>query len=109
MYEPSSHLASFYISGMQYWDGTMAVGSLKPGDALKLVAEFDNPHDPQAIAIYSESVKMGFVPRDENQILSQLLYFGHGEALTCRVLQVNIEAHPARQVLAGVYFTDARK
>lgn len=53
MYEPSRVLLSFHIAGFQYADGALVLGDLKAGDKLTLCAERDNPHDPEAVAIYS--------------------------------------------------------
>ena len=49
---------------------------------------------------------LGYVPRDRNEVLSQLLYFGHNDVFECRVLQVNPEENPWKQVRVGVYVTD---
>lgn len=40
--------------------------------------------------------------------MSQLLFYGHGDVLECRVLQVAPERSPWHQVRAGVYLADAR-
>lgn len=60
-YEPSRRLASFHIKGFQYWDGALVLGKLKVGDELELVAESDNPFDPDAIAIYFDDIKLGYI------------------------------------------------
>ena len=62
MYEPSRVLLSFHIAGFQYADGALVLGDLKAGDKLTLCAERDNPHDPEAVAIYYGKTKLGYVP-----------------------------------------------
>ena len=65
MYEPSRVLLSFHIAGFQYTDGALVLGDLKAGDKLTLCAERDNPHDPEAVAIYYGKTKLGYVPGNE--------------------------------------------
>ena len=62
MYEPSRQISSFYIAGFQYWDGALVLSELKVGERLRLVPEFDNPHDSSAMAIYRGKTKMGLFP-----------------------------------------------
>lgn len=59
MYEPSRVLLSFHIAGFQYADGALVLGDLKAGDKLTLCTERDNPHDPEAVAIYYGKTKLG--------------------------------------------------
>ena len=52
---------------------------LHPGDRLELIRVPNNPSDPNAIKIYTgDRVKLGYVPRRENQnlILSRLMDAG---------------------------------
>jgi hypothetical protein len=41
------------------------ISELREGDRLKLMLDFQNEHDPQAVAVRSETVRMqiGYVPR----------------------------------------------
>ena len=108
MYVPSRNLMSFHVAGFQYWDGALVLDQLKPGQQLELVPEIENPHDPEAVAIYFRGMKLGFVPAEMNSTLSTLLYFGRGDALECRVQQVAPDRSPWHQVRVGIYVTDAR-
>lgn len=98
MYEPSRSIMTFHIAGFQFWDGALVLDQLKVGMQLRLVPEFDNPHDPRAVAIYLDKTKLGFVPSELNELVSQLLFYGHGDVLECRVLQVVPERSPFVQV-----------
>lgn len=82
---------------------------LKPGKELELIAEPDNPHDPDAVAIYRKGVHLGYVPGDGNATIAQLLRFGHANVLECRIMQVDKKADPWKQVRVGIYVTDNRK
>ena len=97
MYEPSRVLLSFYIAGFQYADGALVLGDLKAGDKLTLCAERDNPHDPEAVAIYYGNTK-----------LSLMMYYGHEDVFEARVQQVAPERSPWHQVRVGLYVVDAR-
>ena len=108
MYEPSPALMSFYIAGFQHWDGALVLGELAAGMELDLVPEFDNPHDPNAIAIRRGGTKLGYVPADMNEMLATLMFYGHGDAFECVVQQVAPERSPWHQVRVGVYVSDAR-
>ncbi len=108
MYEPSKHLNTFNIAGFQHWDGALVLSELKPGQALELVPEPENPHDANAIAIGFKGAKLGYIPASENELISVMCFYGHKGAFECRVLQVDPEAKPWNQVLVGIYVTDVR-
>ncbi len=109
MYEPSKAFENFHISGFQYWDGARVLPNLKAGQKLKLKPEFDNPFDSNAIAIYRKDVKLGYVPRAKNELLAQLMFFGHKDVFECVVLGVDKKADPWKQVYVGVRVKDVRK
>jgi len=51
--------------------------TLNTGDSLVLRRESANPHDPLAILILTENgEKLGYVPRDRNEILARLMDAG---------------------------------
>lgn len=108
MYEPSRRIDAFFIAGFQHWDGALVLSELKPGMQIDLVAEPENPYDPEAVALFHQSVKLGYVPASQNSLLSLLAFYGHGGILEARVLQVKPDADPWEQVRIGVFVKDAR-
>mgnify|MGYP006911250723 CR=1 FL=1 len=78
------------------------------GERLRLVPEFDNPHDSSAMAIYRGETKMGFVPGSENELPDLMFFYGHSDGFELRVLQVSPDKNPWEQVRVGLYVTDAR-
>ena len=108
MYEPSREFLSMHVAGFSHWYGDEVMHKLRPGAKLRMVAEPDNPYDPNAIALYKGKTKIGYVPRDRNSALAQLLHFGHGQVFECRVTRVDPTAHPERMVFARVLVRDAR-
>lgn len=109
MYAPSRQLYSFHIRGFQFWDGAQVLDKLKAGSKIKMRPEPENPHDPNAIALYCGKTKLGFVPAELNEGLSMMFFYGHKKAFEARVLQVNADADPWKQVRVGIFATDARK
>ena len=73
-----------------------------------MVPEPENPYDPNAIELRYKKVKLGYVPRSENELLALMAFYGHPGVFEARVLQVDPEADPWNQVRVGVYVTDKR-
>jgi hypothetical protein len=44
-----------------------ALARLRPGDRLRLVREPSNRHDPDAVAVYSGTTHIGYIPRGDNR------------------------------------------
>lgn len=109
MYEPSRLVSTFHIAGFKYYDGALVLSKLKPGKRVKMVAEPNNPYDPSAIVLRYKKVKLGYVPRTENEQLALLAFYGHKGIFEARVLQVNPEADPWEQVRVGIYVKDKRQ
>ena len=109
MYEPSRLIDDFHIKGFKNYDGAQELMKLKVGKRLDLVPEFDNPYDPCAIRIARKGVKLGYVPKEKNYLMSLLAFYGHADVLECRILQIDPEANPWSQVRVGIFIKDARK
>lgn len=102
----SRHITDFNVAGMRYWDGALVLDELKVGANLTMIVEENNPHDPDAVALYWKDTKIGYVPRDLNWLPALLLRFGHRDVLECRILKVNKEADTWKQIQVGIYVTD---
>jgi hypothetical protein len=100
------YLTHFDLAGFTYYDGVEVFQKLSIGKTLELVAEPENKYDPNAIAIYFMKKKLGYVPRTENQIISQLLNLGYTEILEARVNRVSPEKYPEKQVGVVVLFKE---
>jgi hypothetical protein len=97
MYERSRNLLDCHIAGFTYYNGLDVIDQLKPGTPVKLKSEPENPHDPDAVAIYFEDAKLGYVPQAKNSIVSSLLYFGHDGILEAKINFHNPEANTENQ------------
>lgn len=102
----SRYMDDFYIAGMRYWDAAPVLRDLGPGDNLSLVAEPDNPHDPDAVAICWEGSKLGYIPRESSALPAQLLAFGHDDVVECRILKVDPQAETYKQIHVGLYMIE---
>jgi hypothetical protein len=61
-----SRLRVVPVAGVSYRPEALGHAAFAPGSRLALVREPENPHDPNAVAIWDEarSVQVGYVPRD---------------------------------------------
>lgn len=105
----SRHLSNFNIAGFTYWDGCITLCELKVGTLLKLVREEENKFDPNAVAIYYKEYKLGFVPRDENELISKMLDLGYADAFELRVQRVSPESHPEKQISVVLFLKAANE
>lgn len=108
MYERTRQYLSCHVAGFSHWYGVEVISQMKPGDKLKLVAEPDNPYDPNAVAVMYGQTKIGYVPSSLNDVISQLLFFGHGDVFEARVASISPEKHPEQQVQMAIFVTDNR-
>lgn len=103
------HLSHFNIAGFTYWEGCVAIQELKIGSRLRLVREADNKFDPYAVALYFEEYKLGFIPQDENQFISQFLDLGYTDMFDVRVQRLSPDTHPEKQVGVVVFIKEANE
>ena len=109
MYERSRHFINCHIAGFTYYDGLDVINDLEIGTPVSLKADPENPYDSNAVALYLNDTKLGYVPREKNSYLSDILYFGHGDILEAKISQRNLEADTERQFRITVKIKDNRK
>ncbi len=66
-------LERFHIAGFQYHEGPELIDAMRMGAELALVREPENPHDPRAVALDLGAAHVGYVPRDRNRTIAQML------------------------------------
>ena len=106
-YEPSRSLMDFHIAGFAHHDGLSVIDDLLLGTKVDLRCEPDNPHDPEAVAIYYDDIKIGYIPAAKNSLFFTLLYYGH-DVFEARVNMIDKNVHPERQFRVAVKITDRR-
>lgn len=94
------HLYDCHVRGFQYHEGAQVIHHIKDHDDLDLVREYDNEHDPDAVAVYWEGHKLGYLPMGENRALANLI--DHGMRLAVYVLYTAPELEPWEQCFVGV-------
>ena len=92
------HFTTFHVAGFTYYNGIDVFEKLRIGTALFLKAEPENRFDPYAVAIYYGNEKLGFVPREDNEMLRKFLNLGHTDLFEVKISQVSPEAHPEKQI-----------
>jgi len=108
MYMTSRVVLNCNLAGFSHYDGILVAEKLRIGTRLKLIAESDNPYDPDAVAVMYRGRKIGYVPRAENGRLSQMLNLGYRDTFEVYINRVSWDAHPERQIGMTVRFRDAR-
>jgi hypothetical protein len=84
------------IAGFQFHRGDAIWSSLDVGEALTLVRESSNTHDPDAVAVYFHEEKLGYVPRGENGAIAQML--DRGESLEARISKLLVKEDPWERI-----------
>ena len=71
------------IRGFAYYRGKRVLSQIQVNDSLMLKRERNNQYDDKAIAVYWQNLKLGYIPRDENAALAQML--DRGQQVITRV------------------------
>lgn len=88
------------LAGYQFHDGGEVWNQLRVGDALRLVREPDNPHDPNAVRVEWHGHQLGYLPRAENREIAAEL--DRGSAVEARIAQLRPSRSPWRRILIDV-------
>ena len=89
------------LAGFRYAEAAALMPLMKPGDALELVHEADNPHDPNAVRVDWRGRKLGYVPRRQNAAIAWGL--DRGTPLRARVSRLAEHPNPARRIEFEIY------
>ena len=97
-----------HLAGRQYWDVDEVWDELHVGTCLELKRDLENRHDMNAVAVVyhtiddqtgeTEDYMLGYIPRDENETIAQLLEMGWEEIFECRISKLNPDAHYENQI-----------
>jgi hypothetical protein len=89
------------IAGFQFHEGAAIWPSLAVGEKLALMREATNTHDTDAVAVYFQNNKLGYVPRAENSAIAQML--DRGETLEARISKLLMDEDPSERVRFTVF------
>lgn len=88
--------SSFYIACFTNYDGCDVFDQLKIGTKLQFVAE-ENSHDDEAVAIYFEKTKLGYITKSQNFWISKILRTCYN-IFEVKNQQVSPNVHPEEQI-----------
>ena len=84
------------LAGFEHHKGDHVWSWMREGSRLRLIREAANPHDGNAVAVYFNGDKLGYLPRRENAAVAQLLDRGH--AVDATILRLREEPNPWRRI-----------
>ena len=88
MFFMDSHLA-----GRKYHDADEVWYDLKVGTVLKLERDKENRFDPYAVMVVfkkkDDEYLLGYIPRGENEIISNFIEMGWGNIFECRISKID--------------------
>jgi len=80
------------IAGFQYYDGEKVFRSLRLNTPLQLKRDLNNRYDKNAVAIYAQGKKLGFVPKADNTAVAQML--DRNERISARIVELAMSENP---------------
>jgi len=89
------------IAGFNYYDGPTTENKLEEGDTLKFRRTPNNTYDNNAIEIYWQAHKLGFIPKPHNKIIAQLM--DSKEHITGRIRHINKTDSYWNRIYFGIY------
>ena len=63
------------VAGIAYYEALFVINQMKVGEKVVLKPE-ENIHDENAVAIYYEGKKLGYIPKNANYSISTILQAG---------------------------------
>lgn len=93
---PALVLQESPVAGFQFHAGEAVWPALRVGTPLRLEPEPGNRHDARAVAVYFGDTQLGYLPRDENVAVSQML--DRGERLHARIVRLSPGPDPWERV-----------
>ena len=89
------------LAGSQYYAVGEFWSQMQVGDALDLIREPENRHDPKAIRVEWRGHKLGYVPRAENRAVAAAL--DQGDKLVARIAKLTQHPNPWQRVAFEVF------
>ncbi len=89
------------LAGFQYYAGKVVWDEIHEGDALTLTREPENPHDLQAVRVDWHGIKLGYVPRRDNEAVARML--DNGTSVSAKITRLVKSRNPWQRILFEVY------
>jgi len=98
-----TYLQRLPLAGFEHHDARRLWPYLRTGQALLLSREFSNPVDPRAVRITWLGEHLGYLPRADNLLASDLL--DHGAEIIARIHDLRESEDPWERITLNVYLT----
>ncbi len=95
-YRKATLIQQSSVAGFQYHEGERLWHRLRKGQRLDLVREPDNPFDARAVRVDWKGRKLGYIPRDENHAVAQML--DRGQRVDARIHRLREAANPWERI-----------
>jgi hypothetical protein len=89
------------LAGVGYHQGGDVWPLLNEGDALTLIREGNNKHDPLAVRVDWQGHVLGYVPRNQSGPIATAL--DRGTTLTARISKLREHPNPRERILIEVF------
>ena len=89
------------LAGFQFHSGKKLWDELKLGDTLTLVREPNNPHDANAVSVYWNGQRLGYIPRRENSDVARQM--DRGAPVKARITKLTTSRNPWQRIAFEVY------
>jgi len=96
------HFEHFLIAGFTYYEGALVFNKMEIGSPLLLKVEPENRYDKNAVEIYFEDTKIGYIPKQSNKAISSILNSGNN-IFEAYVQMIAKDMPPEHQVQVIVY------
>ncbi|MFT3903076.1 MAG: HIRAN domain-containing protein [Niabella sp.] len=67
------YLLQSFVRGFRFYKGPSLLDRMNEGDLLQMVREAENEYDDRAIALHFNNNKIGYIPQEDNAVLSRLM------------------------------------
>lgn len=95
--ELSRVVYSDFLVGFTHYNGAEIFSKLKIGSELTLSVELDNLYDEDAVVVFYQLQKLGYLKADSNTVISKVMRAGY-DIFTCHIQSLDPSAHPEQQV-----------
>ncbi|UJF24799.1 HIRAN domain-containing protein [Suttonella sp. R2A3] len=98
---PKAVIERVPIAGLQYYRAHDIAQFMERGDALDLVVEPNNAHDPRAIMVYWQNNKIGYIPSEDANAVHTL--FKRHKKLSAKITEIDPKSGEHRWVKLNIY------
>lgn len=99
--QPRILVQSSPLAGFQYYDAKILWDEMREGDALALIREPDNRHDPFAVRVEWRGTKLGYLPRAENRAVADEM--DKGTPIAGRIGRMADSPNPWKRLRVDVF------